>query len=1153
MERTNSHIDGIVEGDNVWVTQGKTDHMATFLGKPRKVFVHNDSQVEDKSNLNTSEKVEYEAMIRWATTGTTSYVEVSTIRLVVLGQRRRRQVVSHYQAVPSQRPGAGNNKRKRKEKVKSVKQQHPKEEKEQPSLLELNNLNEEKTRGESDSAVAASKKSSGFRFNLPTQEEFQKYQEKRQGEKEKKKRKKELNRKRKRDNKLGDGPVTADNTENIPTNSDAVHDDCKPMAVLSSIVTVTPKQQQSSTDTPESASRWRISDSDGSAIVLSRVRKHNNVEDLSSTIDRGFPWEWETPETSIDKTKESVSNQKNSIKLLPKNYGKGKPRSWAEAYSMMAEFQRGNGDRDENNYKCEIPSDHPFLGKFATDLRSEYIKFRKHAMDQKEKRKSNAQVEKTLYRSFDRNSLKDMTRVDRRRVQLLKNIGFRWRVRSEKPSPKRSENDSETEDEIDFGKVASGTLEINSGVSISSLDDNSNSDDLVTSDLNDDDIYEHTKKCSQQRKNYLQRSAVSSSSSSPSSSSYSLSSIEDDEERPTNNHKKDFASDDKLLIVSKLYEIDLSASYKSHRMLATSKEPTFPIQLYRLLRFSALNPKLGFNKIIRWNDDGNGFRIAHEKKFVAEILIKVSNMTKAKSYRNAMTMFCFVLVEYGLDKRGCQYRIYKHQSVLEAEEANDPSLRLFYRGAPLEKLWKIRTRKEENVDKDADAMLNKIGGNKIKSRKEEEDSSSDNISLSNSRKARKSYKESAERRKRRTSDGCLLPKYGAKQLLLKDGTYKKPNGKHPFGLEWDKIRGLWAPSHPLPKNTGNNHNHNDNAMLNKIGGNKIKSRKEEEDSRKARKSYHESAERRKRRTSDGCLLPKYGAKQLLLKDGTYKKPNGKHPFGLEWDKIRGLWAPSHPLPKNTGNNHNDSNKKRKNSDLYGLSLSERRTSDGCLVPKNKPILSDGRYKIPLGHHPRYLEWDEIRGLWAPIGTKNDSDASSSDVGISEEIRYLDKCITQRRTRNGCFLPRRKPIQLADGTYMQPGGKEPKNLKWDEIQGLWVPEKRLKKRKFSGSDYSTLGEDATIIKASKAKLFQHSSSILRKYFQPKKNKRRHGSSMYHSQRFQARTKSNPSGIIEHTINLSNWRKIEKLMRRSSGDRNMGVSSSPRLTTEEEVLV
>ncbi len=909
MEPTNTRIDAIGIGDNVWVKQGKTDHMATFMGQPRKVLVQ-DSADEGYG------REEYEVMIRWATTGSTAHVRSSSVRPVILGQRRRRQVVNHYQAEPSRQPGP-KMKRKKKaiEKPKEAEKPKPpppkESEKDESSAVKLKQASvqeffpTETTKKKEGEA----KKSPSFRFKLPTREEFMKYQEE--------KKKKEKNRKRKRQKK--DSQVNNDNANNDETN------DSKPASKA--------KQQSAVTS--------RISDNGSNEMNKStagvQVVVNGGIEDPNHTIDKGFRWEWEI------KGKQNYKNRSKSSRPLPENCGKGQPQSWGEAYDMMVEFRRTT--KQKTNY---IPSDHPLLGKFVTELRSEYLDYRKH---------SKHNPAGTYYRKFDRDPLKDLTRIDKKRVRQLQAIGFRWK--GKKTDDLSSHFDSDKSCPFEIGSD-------NEEMSVSSLDHDYESNDT-------DSEYGDSDRPRKSRKKPKQKSSISVASSS--ASSMPAFPFSDDDNASTKSHRKDHANDDKMLIVPSLNEISLQAKIWTNLELIYSGKPTTPMQLYRLLRVSTLQPKTGLNKLIRWTDDGNSFLITDETKFMNEIIKKKSNMKKLVSFRNMLSIFGFRMVKFQKGKNGVNRRTLQHKSIQEAKAAKDPSLRLFYRGVPLKSLRKILTKIEE-----------------------------------------------AEKQK-------------AKEEKAKAQETAANNAIKPVDTSFP----------------------------------------------------NREAERKSRRTSDGCLLPKGGSELYLMEDGTYETPGGAIPKGLLWDKFRGLWAPPNlvskgPIKKAAALRNDDQDSDGDNS--YNL-ISMLRTSDGCLMPKNKPLRrEDGSFKPPKGPQPRHLEWDAVRGLWVPM--KKFSNKRFNYDGDDKD----------------------------DGNDGDP------------------------------SSSSSSGADATIIKASKAKLFQHSDSIMRTFLQPNKKKRKLGSStMYPAQKFQARTKSNPSGMLNSTLNLSNWRKIERLMKRSRKQR--------RITTSREI--
>lgn len=727
------------------------------------------------------------------------------------------------------------------------------------------------------------------------------------------------------------------------------------------------------------------------ALSKNAVKRQGKFEDPNHTIDKGFLWEWETHETKKTNHKNNHSRLKRP---LPENFGKCQPRSWGEARAMMMEFYKANNNTGE---QCEVPPDHPLLGKFVTELRKEHTIYRRH-----QRKKDNFQRE--AYRKYDRDSLRDLTRIERKRISQLTKIGFDWKRNLTNSSAKQQPMDETSSNSGTFNRPFEVEKE---KTSVSSLEDDYQSNDLV--DTDSDNEHSHA---SRNRKISSQKSSVSVASSSSSSSSTVPefpASDDDDDNVSIKSHKEDHANDDEMLIVSSLDDISLQAKIWSNRALSNAKQPTMPIHLYRLLRLSALQPKLGLNKLIRWTDDGLSFVITDEAKFMKEIVEKISNMKQFSSFRSILVAFSFRMVQVKFGKNRANRRTYQHTSIREAQAAKDPSLRLFYRGAPIENLRKILTIHEEAEDM------------------------------------------------KREREGIICAEYD--RILAE-------NLKN------------FDPSIPTSK------------MIHS----------------------HRFAERMSRMTSDGCLLPRGGSKHLLGKDGIYERPRGAHPKGLEWDKFRGLWTPPHLVNK-------------------GMNTIAR-TEDEPLSAKRRKA---------------HLDQADI------LDKEQDSDDESSTGSKDEKVTLNGKKIfdryASRRTSEGFLMPKSEPLAFEDGTYKQPKGQTPKNMEWDSYRGLWVPEKKRKKRKFASdsSSISSLGEDAMIIKASKAKLFHHSSTFLRTYLSPKKKKQRHGNSGYNSLSFQARTKSNPSGIVNHAINLNNWRKIEKLMQRARKERD---TMEPSLENERD---
>ena len=99
--------------------------------------------------------------------------------------------------------------------------------------------------------------------------------------------------------------------------------------------------------------------------------------------------------------------------------------------------------------------------------------------------------------------------------------------------------------------------------------------------------------------------------------------------------------------------------------------------------------------------------------------------------------------------------------------------------------------------------------------------------------------------------GDLLPKPSSK--VTEQGHSARPRGKAPTGMEWDSTCGVW-----VSKGKGRHQ------ALNPL------------------------KELEARRTLDGDLLPK--SKPKLMEDGSFKRPLGPTPAGMQWDATRGVWS-----------------------------------------------------------------------------------------------------------------------------------------------------------------------------------------------------------------------------------------------------------------------
>jgi hypothetical protein len=135
-----------------------------------------------------------------------------------------------------------------------------------------------------------------------------------------------------------------------------------------------------------------------------------------------------------------------------------------------------------------------------------------------------------------------------------------------------------------------------------------------------------------------------------------------------------------------------------------------------------------------------------------------------------------------------------------------------------------------------------------------------------------------------------------------------------------------------------------------------------------------------------------------------------------------------------------------------LSIQERTTLDGSLLPSSKPFqLEGGTFRKPTGPIPAGRAWDRHRGLWVPekhlpsqkqvcpIQSKVASSSKKIDDRRRNRRRWTERKEFQGRiTPEGFLLPASKPIQLEDGTFKQPGGV-PAGGVWDSHRGVWAPE------------------------------------------------------------------------------------------------------------------
>jgi len=567
--------------------------------------------------------------------------------------------------------------------------------------------------------------------------------------------------------------------------------------------------------------------------------------------------------------------------------------------------------------------------------------------------------------------------------------------------------------------------------------------------------------------------------------------------------------DDERLFASGLEGINFTDTCTTQKMASNSGKSTLPIELYRLLRLSTLRPDLGLDQAISWTDDGNGFKILDETRFVETVLAQTFKNRKFVFFRNWLGQFHFVCIHRGKNRHGGSYRVYRHRSIAAAEGAKNPSLRKFYRGVPMETIRSIRCRRHER-----------------QSENEKEDVSSGSRSNPSERDDAKSKPD-------------VTPMTVAAENTRNHEVDQEKSGSEKQHKPSKSIE------HDNHKNdTSRDPIHTTNIIARKQDPKANKKRKRGEnvmDRSKERKRgesvMDRSKERRLRRTSDGCLLPKGGSEHLLLPDGTFNIPTGARPVGLVWDSIRGLWVPPHMI--SSTKSRSPRKKRRKHSESHS---EDRNRQD----PRTTATMAT------ISHQTQN-----------PLAMTNTNSYGENSGKPTEE----------RRTSDGCLLPKRKPFRNEDGTYNKPNGHVPSQMKWDEFKGIWIPKNRKKgtevtiRRTTSASSFSassltnssvTPGEEnGTIIRASKAKLFHHSSSLWRTSYQFQKHhhrqrrQRRQSRRNHHSapqKRLQARTKSNPSGITAHKINKSNWGKIERLMQLARRQRSATAAETAKTTTE-----
>jgi len=811
---------GIGIGELVWVTQGKTDHMAMYIGDICKPDTDDDDDEEEEDYVS----------IKWTTTNMIDYVPYSSVRLAMNGQRRRRIVPNHYMAVPAP-----------------------------PARTPAN------SRGTTPPPPLPSEASGNNKVFLT--------------------------------NKSSSSISKTSGNVNLKKSATVTIKNNKAAAV--SAKGKSNKVKSKGNIASASASASASSDNEIDNDDDDDDDDFEQYDDPNIKIGRQYLWEWEKEDDS-DSDSDSNSNKKsilknttaNKKKQVPRNYliynkNNNKsannvasaiatdvrlPRSWEEGYGMMMEFYNNNGH-------CNISINHPILGKFINEIRIEHKKYCKF---RSKKKKNPQQYLNKVYRKCSANRRKnldinrsefeynDMTRIDWRRVSKLTNIGFQFKKDDENEEDDEEDDnnndsfDDENENENDYihsellddddeeeDGDSRGMLKLDSDESVDyKSGDDSDSDDDTDDDDDDDGGGGGDDDDDDDPNN--NNNEESKMGESPSSSKYSFNNKTKRRDLnlilqpPTTNDEFDY---DEYLTVSSLDEIDLTDSCNSNKRRNKNGEPTFPIQLCRLLNSSK---RLGLDKIISWSSDGNSFHIYSESDFVTYILKKTTTMSKMVSIRNAFGQFNIISPILG---NNC--RSFQHRSIEEAESSNDPSKRLFYRGVSVDVLRKIKSRREEREDDNNGS--GSVGGG-----------SGSGSGLQSNRQPVK---------KRKHADHHLATSSAVWKDDECDFTFLKDGGAAGGDRKTSSSGRRILAVNRLSIGDGSSGDldggGDDNNKKNIKNNNNVVASKSYHHDPKVVNGMSRTTERKLRRTSDGCLHPKGGKEQYLLDDGTYEIPAGK--------------------------------------------------------------------------------------------------------------------------------------------------------------------------------------------------------------------------------------------------------------------------------------
>jgi hypothetical protein len=320
-------------------------------------------------------------------------------------------------------------------------------------------------------------------------------------------------------------------------------------------------------------------------------------------------------------------------------------------------------------------------------------------------------------------------------------------------------------------------------------------------------------------------------------------------------------------------------------------------------------------------------------------------------------------------------------------------------------------------------------GRKVRERRANINSASDGRKVINSRMA--------DLESRKTEDGCLLPRGSPKKK--EDGTFARPCGRAPPDMEWDPIRGLYAPKgekkgasskksdDPGRKNTSKSSRRpavttsadpsNRPARLHSTKET-LKPQTDLTEHRSGRSSKGNGSTAiwkagfEKRRTEDGCVRPPSYKNLRIADDGSFVQPPGRCPVGMVWDSSRGVFAPIR-------NKFDKSNQKRgsggtviKNGKRSGSEHSIRqelpkkrtkRNSEGAsesmgLSSKSTAALASEKQSDPgteIGARV-YAEWNNDEWFWGSIMDLQTSSNHAND-------RYLVRTSYNLCWRSTCHV------------------------------------------------------------------------------------------------------------------------------------------------------